>query len=103
MANQEDQAFGAGPASAAHLQALYEVVRSLNSIRLQLATFLPQVLAAQAYTFAALTAAVPTPARGQMATVTDSNTTTWGATIAGGSTNVVLAFYDGANWTVAGK
>lgn len=42
------------------------------------------------------------PVAGMTAYVTDSNTTTWGATIAGGSTNKVLAFYNGTNWTVSG-
>lgn len=41
--------------------------------------------------------------QGRLATVTDSTTAVWGATIAGGGGNVVLAFCDGANWTVAGK
>jgi hypothetical protein len=35
--------------------------------------------------------------------VTDSNTVVWGATVAGSSTNHVLAYCDGTNWTVAGK
>lgn len=43
-----------------------------------------------------------TPVTGMLATVTDSNTATWGATIAAGGSNVVLAFYNGTNWTVAG-
>ncbi len=50
--------------------------------------------------------ALPTCAaqtKGNVATVTDSNTVTWGATIAGSSTNVVLGYCDGTNWTVAGK
>lgn len=40
---------------------------------------------------------------GQLAAVTDSSTATWGATITGSSTNHVLAYCDGTNWTVAGK
>lgn len=44
-----------------------------------------------------------TPAIGMQVTITDSSTAVWGATIAGGGGNTVLAFYDGANWTVAGK
>lgn len=40
---------------------------------------------------------------GSMACFTDSNTNTWGATIAGGGANFVLALYNGANWTVVGK
>jgi hypothetical protein len=40
---------------------------------------------------------------GAYVTITDSNTTTWGATIAGGGTNRVFAFCNGSNWTVAGK
>jgi len=46
---------------------------------------------------------LPTAAVGMMAVVTNSNTVTWGATIAGGGANAVLAFYNGTNWTVAGK
>lgn len=46
----------------------------------------------------------PSPAvTGMLVTITDSNTATWGATIAAGGANVVLAFYNGTNWTVAGK
>jgi len=43
------------------------------------------------------------PVTGMVAVVTNSNTVTWGATIAGGGANIVLAFYNGTNWTVAGK
>jgi hypothetical protein len=51
------------------------------------------------FAFAALPAAIA----GQITYVTDSTTNTWGANIAGGGTNKVLAFFDGSNWTVAGK
>lgn len=40
---------------------------------------------------------------GAVALVTDSSTVTWGAIITGGSTNAVLAFCDGFNWTVMAK
>jgi hypothetical protein len=40
---------------------------------------------------------------GSTVPVTDSTTNTWGATITGGSTNHVLAYCDGTNWTVAAK
>lgn len=40
---------------------------------------------------------------GHWQVVTDSNTNTWGANIAGASNNVVMAFCDGVNWTVMGK
>ncbi len=43
------------------------------------------------------------PTVGMLAAVSDSNTATWGATIAAGGANHVLAYYDGTNWTVAGK
>lgn len=52
--------------------------------------------------FSALTACSST-IEGAMASVTDSSTNTWGATITGSSTNHVLAYCDGTNWTVAGK
>lgn len=40
---------------------------------------------------------------GMSMSVTDSNTNTWGANVAGSSTNHVLAYCDGTNWTVAAK
>lgn len=43
------------------------------------------------------------PVEGMMAWVNDSNTATWGATVAGGGADKVLAVYNGTNWTVAGK
>jgi hypothetical protein len=43
-----------------------------------------------------------TPVAGMMAYVNNSSTATWGATIAGGGANHVLAWYNGANWTVVG-
>lgn len=43
------------------------------------------------------------PTEGQVAAVTDSNTNTWGATIAGGGANNVLGFFNGTNWTVFAK
>ena len=49
-------------------------------------------------------ASVPaTPVEGMLVAVTDSTTATWGATITGGGANHVLAYYNGTNWTVAGK
>lgn len=40
---------------------------------------------------------------GQQKTVTDSSVNTWGSTVAGGGSYVVLAFCNGTNWTVVGK
>jgi RND superfamily putative drug exporter len=40
---------------------------------------------------------------GAMVTILDSTTSTWGATITGGGANVVLAYCNGTNWTVAAK
>lgn len=49
-------------------------------------------------------ASLPSPAvEGMMVAVNDSNTAVWGATIAAGGANHVLAYYNGTNWTVAGK
>lgn len=48
------------------------------------------------YAFASL----PAASAGTIAYVTDSNTATWGATIAGGGANGIMAFYNGTNWTV---
>ena len=43
------------------------------------------------------------PGTGALYIFTDSNTATWGATIAAGGANTVLGFYNGANWTVVAK
>jgi hypothetical protein len=40
---------------------------------------------------------------GSFAAITDSTTNVWGATITGSSTNHVLGYCDGTNWTVAAK
>jgi hypothetical protein len=41
--------------------------------------------------------------QGAYATVVDSSTNTWGATVTSGGLDTVLAFCDGTNWTVYGK
>lgn len=43
-----------------------------------------------------------TPVTGMELTITDSSTATWGATITGGGSNVVRAWYNGTNWKVIG-
>ena len=40
---------------------------------------------------------------GYFATITDSNTNVWGATVAAGGSNRVLVYCNGTNWTVMGK
>lgn len=40
---------------------------------------------------------------GMLASVNDSNTNTWGATVASGGSFHILVFCNGTNWTVAGK
>lgn len=51
-------------------------------------------------TFAGLPGA---PTAGMIRAVSDSNTVVWGAVIAGGGGNQVLAYYNGTAWTVAGR
>jgi hypothetical protein len=48
-------------------------------------------------------ASLPTAVEGMLVAVTDATTNVWGATITGGGANHVLAYYNGTNWTVAGK
>jgi hypothetical protein len=43
-----------------------------------------------------------TPGAGMVANISDSNTTTWGASISGGGVNSVLAWYNGGAWKVIG-
>jgi hypothetical protein len=50
-------------------------------------------------TFASLPAPITT---GAIACISDSTVNTWGSVIAGSGTHTVLAFYNGANWTVVG-
>jgi len=42
------------------------------------------------------------PVAGELVNFSDSNTAVWGATVAGGGANRVLARYNGTNWTVVG-
>ncbi len=48
-------------------------------------------------------ASLPTGVLGMIATINDSDTDTWGATIGGAGLFTVLAFFNGTNWTVIGK
>ena len=49
-------------------------------------------------------ATLPTNASvGQRVVVSDSNTNTWGANITGSGGDLVLAWWNGTNWTVLGK
>jgi hypothetical protein len=41
--------------------------------------------------------------KGALKSITDSNTVTWGANIAGGGANQVLGYCNGTNWTVTAK
>lgn len=43
------------------------------------------------------------PVVGNIATISDSDTDVWGDSISGGGVNIVLAFYNGSEWTVIGK
>jgi hypothetical protein len=52
---------------------------------------------------AAVLTACASAGEGALAVVTDSNTNTWGATVAGSGSNHVLAYCNGTNWTVAAK
>lgn len=44
-----------------------------------------------------------TPTTGMLMVITDSSVNTWGSVVAGGGSKVVLCFYNGSDWTVAGK
>jgi hypothetical protein len=54
------------------------------------------------------TAALPTcgsatAPEGSLASVTDANSNVWGAGVAGGGANHILAYCDGSGWTISGK
>lgn len=49
-------------------------------------------------------ATLPTGAFGQLGTVSDGAAAlAWGATVTGGGSTKYLVWFNGANWTVAGK
>lgn len=73
---------------------------ALGTVLTPFSTVFSDVIKLTPTAFAALPAS---PSEGMMAWVNDSNTAVWGATIAGGGTDKVLAVYNGTNWTVAGK
>ncbi len=81
------------------VQALQDVVKAVNGLQQILAPAVSKIFQVTVGTFASL----PAGAEGMMAGVTDSTTTTWGATITGGGANHVLAYFNGSAWTVAGK
>jgi hypothetical protein len=82
------------------IQALQDAVRAINGLRQALAGAIPNVISVAVGPLSGLPGS---PVEGMLAGVTDSTTNTWGATITGGGSNHVLAYYDGTNWTVAGK
>lgn len=65
-----------------------------------LSSLVVEVNGADPVTFAKLPV---NPTLGARAIVSDSTTNVWGAVIAGGGANQVLAFFNGASWTVLGK
>lgn len=58
---------------------------------------------ATATTFAGIPVACSSATEGMILAITDSNTNTWGATIAGSGSDHVLGYCDGTNLTVMGK
>lgn len=80
-----------------HLQALQSIGQAINAAVVEISGTLPDV---DVSTYANLPSS---PVEGMLRGVSDSNTATWGATIAGSGVNHVLAYYNGINWTVAGK
>ena len=83
----------------AYLNAQVPVVDKQGVLTLVFLRFLQGLGPARVTTVARLPAA---PVVGQIASVTDSTTATWGATVAGGGANTVLAWWNGTNWTVIG-
>jgi hypothetical protein len=81
------------PATQADLAKLSEIASSAIEID-------AAIDSSDAVLFANLPAV---PTEGMRRPVTDSTTATWGETITGGGANHVLAYFDGANWTVAAK
>jgi hypothetical protein len=62
-----------------------------------------QMDATESWAITMAVAALPVaPFEGQECDVTDSNTATWGATVAAGGANHVKVRYNGTNWTVVG-
>lgn len=89
--------FGGGGNSQLVVQALQNIAQAINAAVMEISGVLPDV---DVSTFANLPSS---PAEGMLRGVSDSNTNTWGATVAGGGSNHVLVYYNGTNWTVAAK
>jgi hypothetical protein len=82
------------------LQAIQNVAQAVNGLQQTVAPAIARVLSVVVVPFSGL----PAPAiEGMFAGVNDSNTATWGATIAGGGSNHVLAYFNGTVWTVSAK
>lgn len=79
------------------LQALQAIAQAINKAVVEISGVLPDV---DVSTYANLPSS---PVEGMLRGVSDSNTAVWGATIAGGGANHVLAYYNGSAWTVSGK
>lgn len=80
-----------------HVEEHRRIASAIASIR-EVLELIEARLPSPAVTFANLPAS---PTEGMIKGVTDSNTATFGATIAGGGANRVLAYFDGTNWTVS--
>lgn len=79
------------------VDALQNIVKAINAAVVEISGTLPDV---DVSTYANLPSS---PVEGMLRGVSNSNTNTWGATIAGGGSNHVLAYFNGTNWTVVGK
>lgn len=88
--------------SGATLQAVLADESALTALTASTLSAVTLSASARAQLAPTAFASLPVGAEGDIACVTDSNTATWGATIAGGGANNVLAHFNGTNWTVAG-
>lgn len=77
----------------------------MADVTTDLSRFLTQLAAGVVEPSAVLTfATLPTsPKVGTVAAISDGDSVTWGATLSGGGANQVLCWWNGSNWTVAGK
>lgn len=103
-ANLTDQP-GTGTGTGALAQRIFKTPRAVVSgtgaqTQTTTLTMVDGVTQRPGLAFASLPAA---PSAGMEAYITDSTTNAWGATIAGGGSNPVMGWFNGAAWTVIGK
>jgi hypothetical protein len=91
------------PAGFATANQFLKVTVDNNVAGASLSDFARGLTAAETLPPVAFSSLPASPSEGMLVSVTDSDNNVWGENIGGGGGFNVLAYYNGTNWTVAGK